>query len=77
MVVKLRSKAGFSPDFKLESKYWNWNVGRESGKRKTTLLRHLRHSKHLVADAQFSRAPDESPAGGRMYRRDSEVGLLL
>jgi hypothetical protein len=27
------------------------NVGRESGKGKTTPLRHLRHSKHLVAGA--------------------------
>ena len=30
------------------------NVGRESGKGKTTLLRHLRHSKHGAAGACFS-----------------------
>ena len=40
------------------------NVGRESGKGKTTFLRHLRHSKHLVAGAWFPRARP------RMYRRE-------
>jgi hypothetical protein len=29
-------------------------MGSESGKRKTTALRHLRHSKHLAAGVQFS-----------------------
>jgi hypothetical protein len=47
-MVVLRSKVGFSPDFGEYS-----NVGSESasGKGKTTLLRHLQDSTHLVAGA--------------------------
>jgi hypothetical protein len=61
----LRSKAGFPPDLE-STRMWE-----EPGKRKTALLRHLQHSKHLVAGAQFS--PVLAP---HMCRREVWVAAL-
>ncbi len=45
------------------------NVGSESGKRKTTALRHLRHPKQLVAGAQLvpTSAPISQPDNGSHF----------
>ena len=58
----------FPPDFE-STRMWISSES-ESGNRKTTLLRHLEHSKHLVAGACFSRARP------RMCRREVWVAAL-